>query len=118
MSIHQERDFDASPARVYGALLEEFSGGAEAGVAFSAFYGQITGRQIELVRDRRIVQAWRSGGWDEGVYSVVRFELEGDGERTHVVLDHAGYPQGHREHLDAGWDAHYWEPLASRFASG
>jgi hypothetical protein len=49
---------------------------------------------------------------------VVRFRLEADGERTHLVLDHAGYPDGHREHLDAGWDANYWEPLAGRFASG
>jgi activator of HSP90 ATPase len=127
-TIHQERDFDASPARVYRALVDarEFSAltggaadiGGEPGAPFSAFGGMITGRQLELVPDRRIVQAWRSGGWGEGVYSIVRFELKGDRSHTRVSLDHTGYPDGESEHLAAGWDANYWEPLARHLASG
>ncbi len=118
MSIHQEREFGASPARVYRALLEEFSSGAMPGGAFSVFGGQITGRLLELVPDRMIVQAWRSFGWEEGIYSMVRFRLAGGGRKTHLALDQAGYPDGERERLDAGWDENYWAPLASRFASG
>src|SRR4051794_9957317 len=102
--IHQERHFAASPARVYRALVDgaEFSAltggapaeiGAEPGAAFSAFGGMITGRQIELVPARRVVQAWRAASWEEGVYSIARFELEPDGEGTRVVLDHCGWPE-------------------------
>jgi activator of HSP90 ATPase len=126
--IHQKRDFNASRARVYRALVDggEFSAltgaaasiGGEPGEPFSAFGGMITGRQLELVPDRRIVQAWRAGGWGEGVYSVVRFEFEGDDSHTRVSLDHTGFPDAEREHLAAGWDANYWEPLARHFAAG
>ena len=122
-SIHQERHFDAPTARVYRALTDatEFSaltGGApadigdEPGAAFSAFGGNITGRQLELLPDVRIVQAWRASGWADGVYSIARFELEADDSGTRIVFDHTGYPDGERDHLAAGWEANYWEPLA------
>ena len=128
-SIHQEREFDAPPQRVYQALVDgdEFSavtGGAaaemadEPGAAFSAFGGMITGRQLELVPARRIVQAWRASGWEEGVYSIARFELEPVDAGTRVVFDHTGFPEGERDHLAAGWEANYWEPLARHLASG
>ncbi len=81
-SIHQEHVFKASRKRVYEALTEtsQFnkvvmlseamkSGmppgaaptqiGREAGGAFSLFGGYVTGRQLELVPNERIVQAWR-----------------------------------------------------------
>ena len=128
-TIHRERDFDAAPPRVYRALVDagEFSaltGGApteigeEPGAAFSAFGGMITGRQIELVPDRRIVQAWRASAWAEGVYSIARFELEPVDAGTRVVFEHTGFPEGERDHLAAGWDSNYWEPLARYLASG
>jgi hypothetical protein len=46
---------------------------------------------------------------------VVRFVLTPDGDTTKVVLDHAGYPDGTGEHLEAGWHPNYWEPLTRRF---
>jgi len=69
ITIHQEIDFNASPQRLYGALLDakqftEFSGRSaeinrEVGGAFSLFKGHIVGRNVELVPNQRIVQAWR-----------------------------------------------------------
>ena len=126
-AIHQERHFDASPARVYRALTDaaEFSaltGGAPAdigdqpGAAFSAFGGAISGRQLELVPEVRIVQAWRASGWSDGIYSVARFELEADDSGTRIVFEHTGYPDGEHDHLAAGWDANYWQPLARHLA--
>ena len=128
-AIHQEREFGAAPADVYRALVDatEFSaltGGAGAeigdapGDALSLFGGMITGRQLELVPDRRIVQAWRASRWADGVYSIARFELEPSGAGTRVVFDHTGYPDDEHDHLAAGWDANYWEPLARHLASG
>jgi activator of HSP90 ATPase len=86
-----------------------------AGGEFSLFGGAIRGRNIECVPGARLVQAWRASNWDDGVYSVVRFELTPEGGNTKVVLDHAGYPDGTGEHLDAGWHPNYWEPLTRRF---
>ena len=125
-SIHQEVDLKASPQRVYEVLLgsKQFSAftglraeiSREAGGAFSCFENQIAGRNVELVAGRRIVQAWRSNGWPEGSYSIVRFELNPQGSGTRLVMDHRGFPDGAREHLDAGWKSHYWEPLAKYLA--
>lgn len=121
-AIHQEVTFKASPERVYAALTEgkefsAFTGGApaeisrEAGGAFSCFGGMITGRNLELLPNRRLVQAWRAGNWGEGIYSVVRFELQAQGGETRLVFDHTGFPEEQRSHLEGGWPAMYWEPL-------
>lgn len=120
--IHQEIDFTASPRRIYEVLTDSkhftaFSGGIpaeiepQAGSAFKCFGGQITGRMIDLVPDRRIVQAWHVAMWSEGIYSIVKFELEKRNSGTRLSLDHAGFAAEHRDHLDAGWSRMYWEPL-------
>jgi activator of HSP90 ATPase len=133
-SIHQEPVFTASGKRVYEALTDakQFdkvihlsaamkSGmppdaaptqiSREAGGAFSLFGGYVTGRQIELVPNERIVQVWRAGGWDPGAYSIAKFALVEQGAGTKIVFDHTGFPKGDAEHLAAGWKMNYWEPL-------
>ena len=132
-AIHQENAFKASRKRVYAALTDskQFhqvtqlsaatqSGmapgtvteiGNQAGLAFSLFGSYISGRQIELVPDERIVQAWRVAAWSPGVYSIAKFELADDGHGSRIVFDHTGFPKGQGEHLAAGWKANYWEPL-------
>ena len=83
----------------------------EPGGAFSLFGDYVSGRQIELVADQRIVQVWRSASWTPGDYSIVRFELNSQGAGTKLILDHAGFPAGTAEHLAIGWNLDYWEPL-------
>lgn len=119
--LHQELELGASPQRFYEAILDSkqfaaFSGepaeiDRNPGGAFSMFGGKIVGRNIELVPNQRIVQAWRPASWDPGVYSVVRFEIKEQGSRIRVILDHTGFPEGDFGHLDAGWPVRYWEPL-------
>ena len=77
-----------------------------AGGAFSMFGGLIVARNVELVSNQRIGQAWRPSHWDPGVDSIVRFEFG-----TPVALDHTGFPAGQDHHLKAGWQAHYGRPL-------
>jgi activator of HSP90 ATPase len=132
-SIHQEPVFTASRKRVYDALTDakqfdkviQLSGVLEAmhlsnkpteisrevGGAFVLFGGYITGRHVELVPNERIVQAWRTGSWPPGVYSIAKFELVELGSGTKIIFDHTGFPQGAAEVLASGWKAHYWEPL-------
>jgi activator of HSP90 ATPase len=134
-SIHQERRFDASRKRVYNALtvakqfdkITQLTGVMQSadmakmqkpteisqhvGGAFALFGGYITGRQIELVPDELVVQAWRVGNWDRGVYSIARFELIAQGASTNIIFDHTGFPKGRAEHLASGWQEHYWDPL-------
>ncbi len=124
--IHQEIVFNTGPKRVFDALLDAQQFGKftnapaeidrSAGGAFSCFGGMITGRNIELVPDQRIVQAWRAGTWPQGVYSVVRFELQRQGNDTKLFFDHAGFPADNRDHLESGWHKMYWEPLKAYLA--
>ena len=137
--IHQETEFKASPERLYAALTDaaQFqqvsllsaavrSGmakpapaaeiDAHPGGAFSLFGGYITGRQIELIANQRIVQAWRPMNWPAGVYSIVRFELSPRAGGTLLTLDQAGFPDTEAEHLKQGWSANYLRPLAEYLA--
>ncbi len=121
MTIHQVIDLDADPKRVYAGLTDEQKFGAltgapakisrDEGGEFSVFGGMIGGRNIELVPEKRIVQAWRVKNWEPGVYSTARFELQPKGKGTRIVFDHSGFPESEREHLDKGWHSNYWDPL-------
>ena len=138
-TIHQEVNFKASPTRIYEVLLdakqfqkvEMLSEATKAmdlgakpaainrqpGGEFSLFGGYIVGRQVELVVNQRIVQAWRTMNWSPGVYSIARFELTAQNSGTKLVFDHTGFPIGTGAHLAAGWKANYWQPLA-RYMDG
>jgi activator of HSP90 ATPase len=89
------------------------SGDGAEGAAFSAFGGHVTGRHVELVPGKRVVQAWRAKTWPEGLYSIVRFELQADGKGTKLVFDHEGFPVDMQEHLAMGWQSNYWDKLSS-----
>ena len=133
-SIHQEVKFKTSPQRLYAALTDakEFQKvvllsaavktgmvkdpqpaqiSTEAGGVFAVFGGYISGRQIELVPNVRIVEAWRTGSWKPGTYSIARFALAPQGTGTLLTFDHTGFPKGEAEHLAQGWLTNYWQPL-------
>jgi activator of HSP90 ATPase len=138
-AIHQEPVFKASRKRVYEALTDarQFqkvtllsaavqSGmakgntpaeiTAEAGGAFKLFNGFIVGRNLELIPNERIVQAWRVAYWPQGTWSLARFVLVEQGSDTKLVFDHTGFPKGDAGHLLEGWNGNYWEPLAKFLA--
>jgi uncharacterized protein YndB with AHSA1/START domain len=137
-SIHQETLYKASRKRVFDALTEtsqfdriihigtgrDISAlgnkptviSRDEGGSFTIFGGHIVGRQIELVPNERIVQAWRVVDWDPGIYSVAKFELVEQGAGSKIVFDHTGFPKGLGEHLAVGWKSHYWDPLEKYLA--
>jgi activator of HSP90 ATPase len=132
VSIHQEATIAASPERVYAALTsgEEFAAATgmpaeitdREGDPFTVFGGRVEGRQIELVRGRRVVQAWRFGAehpepWEPGAYSVVRFTLKPEGDATRLIIDHDGIPSHAEARIESGYPTFYHEPLA-RYLEG
>ena len=138
-AIHQEPAFPAAPARVCAALLDprqfdrivELSGvlqemhlpsagsriNPHVGGAFALFGGYITGRQLELVRNQRIVQSWREASWPAGLHSIARFELQAHDAGCRIVFDHTGIPNDAAQSLAEGWQSHYWEPMRKLLAS-
>ncbi|MFZ3588359.1 SRPBCC domain-containing protein [Bacillus sp. DJP31] len=60
-----------------------------------------------------MVQAWRAKSWEEGVYSLAKFELKEQGSETLLVFDHTGFPEGQAEHLSVGWKNNYLNLIES-----
>lgn len=122
MAIHQEVSISGSPAAVFEILMSSdkfaaMTGGrgatisTEEGGKFSMFGGDISGRNVELVPGQRVVQAWRSHAWPEGVYSLVSFNLASNGSGTKLTFDQVGYPDAAHDMLDGGWAMMYWQPM-------
>ena len=138
-AIHQEVLFKSPRKRVYEALTdatqfekvaqlsEAMKSGMvppgkpaeisrEAGGAFALFGGYISGRQIELVPNERIVQAWRAASWPAGAYSMANFVFTDQDSNAKLIFDHRGFPDGTAQHLAEGWHVNYWGPLAKFLA--
>lgn len=126
--IHQEITFkNTTPARVYRALMAsaehaQFTGApaeisGDEGGAFTVYNGNVHGRNVALIADQRIVQAWRAKSWADGAYSIARFELAAAGKDTRLTFDQEGVPEDALQHIDAGWHRMYWEPLARHLAA-
>ncbi|SRR5258708_178554 len=139
--IRQEVTLDAGPQRVYEALttakdfdmITRLSDGATllaaagakptaistgVGGDFTLFGGYITGRHVEMLPGERLVQAWRTGSWKPGEFSIAAFYLAGEGGKTRLRFEHRGFPHGDGATLARGWHVHYWEPLAKFLAQG
>jgi activator of HSP90 ATPase len=84
--IKQTVTFKSPPSEIYELLMESekhsIITGAEAKISrkvggkISAYEGYITGKNVELVEDKKIVQKWRASDWPDGHYSEVTFELK------------------------------------------
>src|SRR3990170_2710913 len=103
-TIRQTVLFKASPHEVYEALMDsakhlEFTGekasiSRKVGGRIAAYAGEITGSNLELVPDYKIVQNWRctATGWPEDHYSKLTITLEPHLNGTHLVLNHEEVP--------------------------
>ena len=123
--IRQTVTFKASPHEVYEALMDSkkhaaFTGSAaeisrEVGGEYMAYDGYITGKNIELVPDKKIVQSWRAVDWDEGYFSRVIFEFTSVPEGTRLDFVHTDVPDGTEDEFTQGWIDNYWEPMEKYF---
>ncbi len=113
--------FKASPSRVYAALMDSkkhaaFTGApaevdARVGGTTSAYGGMVTGINLDLAKDARIVQAWRPKNLPDGVFTIATYALAADGAGTKVTFTQTSVPDEAYEHLNKGWEERYWTPL-------
>jgi activator of HSP90 ATPase len=119
--IQQTILFKASPHEVYEALMDSekhaaFTGGKarisrEVGGSLMAYDDYITGKNVALVPDQKIVQDWRAVDWPEGWFSRVTFEFTLIPEGTRLDFTHTDVPDGTEEEFARGWIENYWEPM-------
>jgi activator of HSP90 ATPase len=85
--------------------------GARAGARFSAFNAALSGRILQTIPGRLIVQAWRSSAFhknDPDSTLVLRFISRGS--KGHIELVHVNVPGHDYRGVDNGWRRYYWKP--------
>ncbi len=126
-TIQQSVRFPVSPKQLFETYLASkihsaATGGTarlsrKSGGKFTAWNGQLSGRNLLIVPDRMIVQTWRSVNFkpsDPDSILILRFSKAPGGGRVDLVhanvapQDHAGVTQG--------WHKYYWEPWKKYFA--
>merc|ERR1712137_120983 len=85
------------------------------GGEFSIFGGQITGKNLNLVENKEIIQDWRFQSWPNGHYSKVVIKLEAVNGGTELSLEQTGVPVSDYERTNAGWKQHFWERIQACF---
>lgn len=125
--IKQKVTFSASPHDVYELLMDSkkhaaFTGseakiGKKVGDSFSAYDGWIKGKNVELVKDKKIVQEWWGDdeNWPHGVVSLVTFVFTKVNKGTKLGFIHLGIPPGWKKDLADGWEGYYWEKMKRYF---
>lgn len=97
-----------SPARVDGTVDGDFT----------AWDGYIQGMFLELEKNKRIVQAWRTAEFpEEAEDSIVEILLEEDHGKTKLTLKHTNIPEGQADEYKTGWEDFYFKPMREYFGN-
>jgi len=82
---------------------------------FTTWDGYISGKNLALDENKRIVQSWRSSEFDEADEdSQIEVILAENNGITELTLHHTNLPEG-EDHYRGGWDEHYFQPMKAFF---
>lgn len=115
---------NATPEEIYIALTNPFTislwtsepavMNTEPGTEFSMLSGNIVGKNLEFITNKKIVQQWYFGE-EEGEPSIVTIKLHDHKEGTSVELNHTNIPDEAYDDIIAGWDEVYFGNLNEYF---
>jgi uncharacterized protein YndB with AHSA1/START domain len=121
--IQQTYEMNASPEEVFKALvdseiIQDWSGdeakmSGEVGGKWSLWGGQMFGTNLEVVKNKKLVQEWCYDQWDQP--SRVTFTLKAKGKKTVVELLHEDVPQKSLNSISDGWGAYYLGAIQEMF---
>ena len=126
-TIEQTVFFEAAPEEIYDALLDprkhsEFTGSpattsAKESSKFTAWEGYIVGKNLQLVRGKKVVQEWKTTEWPDG-YPASRLELTLTAKKggTELKMVHSKVPEEQVASYAGGWKSAYWDPLKAYLA--
>ena len=117
----------AEPSKIYDAWLNsrkhssmtggEAKASAMIGGRFTAWDKYISGKNIDLVKNKRIVQTWRGTDFPPGSNDsilIVRFEKVESGTKVFIV--HSEIPDGMGKSYKDGWRDFYFKPMKKYFS--
>lgn len=125
-NIQQTVLINASPHEIYHAFLDskihsKITGSNakienKVGGLFSVWDGYATGKTLQLIPDKKIVQSWRTSDWDEKEISTITLELVKDIGGTKLEFSQINIPDRDCENIQNGWNQYYWEPMQKYFS--
>lgn len=75
------------------------------GSEFSLWEGDIEGRNLEFVQDRKVVQEWYFGDQEEK--SIVTISIFPDKQNSSVTVEHANIPDEEYDNIAEGWREYF-----------
>jgi activator of HSP90 ATPase len=126
--IEQSVKFPCSPQALFEMYMDSAQHSAStgaraqitrrAGGRFTAFDGALNGRNLLIVPNRMIVQAWRSTAFkqdDPDSILVLEFSKVAGGAKVHMV--HVNVPPQDHHGVSKGWPKYYWKPWKAYLAA-
>jgi activator of HSP90 ATPase len=114
---------NAEPSDVYSAItnpftIELWSGypaqmSTEPGSEFSLWEGDITGKNLEFIKDKKVVQEWYFG--DRTEKSIVTISISPDRENSIVTVEQSNIPDEEYNGIEEGWREYYFDAIKSFF---
>jgi len=117
--IKQNYQIKAPAKKVWAALTEPneiaaWGGGpakmsAAEDAKFSLWGGDIWGKNINVVPEKKLVQEWFGGEWPKpSILTILLKEKKGV---TEIKITHAGMPSDEIEDITEGWKDYYLGPM-------
>ena len=114
---------NAEPSDVYSAItnpytIELWSGypaemSTEPGSEFSLWEGDIEGKNLEFIQDRKLVQEWYFGEQTEK--SIVTISIFPDKHNSSLTVEHTNIPDDEYDNIAEGWREYYIGAIVSFF---
>lgn len=122
-SIKQSVTLPASQHEVFELIMDakkhgKFTGSKVAmsrkvGGKFAVFGGGLSGKNLQIVKDKKIVQAWqcKMEGWPKEHFSRAIFFFKKARSGMKLEFLQTGVPAACFKMVSDGWRKFYWEPM-------
>ena len=114
---------NAEPSDIYSAItnpytIELWTGypaimSEEPGSEFSLWDGDISGTNLEFVKDKKVVQEWHFG--DQSEKSIVTITIHPDKGDSAVTVEHSNIPDEDFADIADGWREYYFGAIINFF---
>lgn len=92
----------------YPAVMSEIPGSE-----FSLWEGDITGKNLEFIKDKKVMQEWYFGELAEK--SIVTIDIQSDRENSQVTVEHTNIPDNDFADIAEGWREYYFGAIMNFF---
>jgi activator of HSP90 ATPase len=125
-TIRQTIELNVSPENFYAAFLSskihgKFTGSAagisnKIGGAFEVYDGYATGKNLELIEGKKIIQSWRAADWPADIESTIEIKISTCTAGCRIRFTHKNVPFQFAAAIAGGWYEYYWNPLKKFFS--